>query len=1421
MLNTYQLFYRSFGIRKKDQLVSPPLHSKTAIELPVNSLLHFLPFNERPLLDERGAPLDITEVIPKTGPTLKSFLMDGKFRYIYTHHISELKSLQGEPTLKSSDYMTQIRDYQHANSDLMWLKKDPSAVFDTKSLIVECYSGISTRYRYKREMGFFIDKFHNELSTIYQNINYLQTATQRNQFLVIDLPDTLPVRIKFEDAIKFYDRQHLKLFRTNELMFLVDIWRWLSEDRSKSILATLTPEALNSLNVIFTHKDRVVMINLGLLDTWRKDSTSANPEDQRGWTPAQVQKAFLKSLLDLIHAETIVIEPSKVDGKIAALALRGLQPNTKIEVDDEPTTLPTDFDELEAELTKHEAELNDNIPELPDIDDVVLDEGPISKPTAVVPEYTPQPEDSTLALRLAIKQQSDSGSITINEAKRLQDMVTSAESLPNPFGSGLLRDLKVIKPAELAITKSTPIVDIPNVTDKKMLKSTLIDFDQRYIKEVFYKDVIGFMSHVQRAGYILTDLSVKETEDVMNHEHVYSATYTPVTGKVATLNFPIPVINEDGVMLSGGVKYYLKKQLGDMPIRKVSPSRVALTSYYSKLFIDRSPLAVNNYERWLCNQIRAIGLDRSDDRIVSFGLGKVFDHYTPLPRTYSALSKYFTNIVLKHSKGDLKLSFDYKHRYDILGGTISKTFANELNKANVVLVGTINNYPVSMGQDGTLWLHLPKDALEELGSIESILGLPTTKAPVEVAVVNIFGKVIPLGFALGYYLGLPGLVKALGVTYRVVPANKQAMLTDKEFRIRFKDESWIFDRTNRIASMVLSGYNSFSKIISLYSAQAFSNKDLYLNIMESAGLSTRYIKEFDLMFKLYIDPITKGLLEQMHEPTEFLALLLRSVELLLDDQYPDENDKRFMRIKGYERIAGAVYTELIRSIRVRENAKSLVKTKLDMKPVAIKMAILTDAAKEIVNEINPVFDLKRSEVLTYGGTGGRSTKTMVKDTRRYHDTDVGVISEATVDSGNVGIISYLSSDPNFNSLRGTSNRINFEDRDVPSMLSTSALLAPSAEKDDMKRIGFISIQGSHVISCVGSTVSPIVTGYEAVIAHRTNDLFAYTAKQDGRVIVRTDDVVTIEYKDGSKKSIELGRRFGISAGSVYPFDVISDLKEGAVIKHGTLVCYNKQFFAKDYMDPNGISMKGGVIANTMILDSTDTFEDSSAISVDFARKLGTETTYIRHITVNFDQAITHLVEVGDVIDINSILCTIQDSVTAQNNLFDDETLKSLRLLSAATPRSEHKGKVERIEIYYNGDLEEMSENLVYLARKADRALGKSLKGLGRNAVSGKVDGGYRIDGNPLLPKQLVVKVYITAFVTAGVADKAVAGNQLKTVIGRVMTGRNETEDGIPIDAIFGYMPIANRIVGSPEEQITTGALLEFGSAQVVSIYEGK
>lgn len=51
-----------------------------------------------------------------------------------------------------------------------------------------------------------------------------------------------------------------------------------------------------------------------------------------------------------------------------------------------------------------------------------------------------------------------------------------------------------------------------------------------------------------------------------------------------------------------------------------------------------------------------------------------------------------------------------------------------------------------------------------------------------------------------------------------------------------------------------------------------------------------------------------------------------------------------------------------------------------------------------------------------------------------------------------------------------------------------------------------------------------------------------------------------------------------------------------------------------------------------------------------------------------------------------------------------------------------------------------------------------------------------------------------------------------------MTGTNETKSGKPIDAIFGYQSISNRIVTSAEVIGTTNTLLREITKEVIGIY---
>ncbi len=365
---------------------------------------------------------------------------------------------------------------------------------------------------------------------------------------------------------------------------------------------------------------------------------------------------------------------------------------------------------------------------------------------------------------------------------------------------------------------------------------------------------------------------------------------------------------------------------------------------------------------------------------------------------------------------------------------------------------------------------------------------------------------------------------------------------------------------------------------------------------------------------------------------------------------------------------------------------------------------------------------------------------------------------------------------------------------------------------------FISIQNSSGTFADGYEPMPLRTGYESVMANRVDDLFAQTAKMKGKVTKVTEVSITIEYEDGSTVSLQLGRRYGTVASLVLPHQLETLLKEGDTVEPGDLLIYNTRYFTPDPLNTKVAAWKQGVLIKTAIAETTDTLEDSSALSERAAKLLGTQATTIRNITVNFKQSIHRLVRVGDEVDVDSILCTIEDLTTGDSSLFDDPSLDTLRLLAANTPRAKTKGRVERVEVFYNGDLDEMSDSLQELAMASDRNRKRLARDLQRNYTSGKVDESMRVEGNPLLLDNAVIRVYITEQIAAGVGDKGVFGNQMKTIFGRIMSGTNETASGVPIDAIFGYLSISNRIVRSPELMGTTNTLLKVVSKRVAAVY---
>jgi hypothetical protein len=299
---------------------------------------------------------------------------------------------------------------------------------------------------------------------------------------------------------------------------------------------------------------------------------------------------------------------------------------------------------------------------------------------------------------------------------------------------------------------------------------------------------------------------------------------------------------------------------------------------------------------------------------------------------------------------------------------------------------------------------------------------------------------------------------------------------------------------------------------------------------------------------------------------------------------------------------------------------------------------------------------------------------------------------------------------------------------------------------------FIAIQQSHSIACAEYHQSTVRTGYDQVVAHRSFDLFAATAKQPGKVLSINKKGIVVEFQDGTQQGYELGRRFGNAAGLVIPHQIVTPMKVGQAFEIGEAICYNSGFFEIDFFDPKRIVLKNAFNVRTVLWESLQTLEDASSITAKTAARLETSITKMKTVLVSFDQTVSNLVKVGDSVEYDSVLCYIQDEVTAGSKLFTDETIDTLKMLGAQSPRAHVKGVVESVEVFYHGEKEDMSESLLELSNESDKRLKYIANSQGKKYHSGSVDAGFRTDGNSLPLDCVAIRIYITTQVPCGVGD---------------------------------------------------------------------
>lgn len=1449
MLLMFNQFLLKEAIKTPIYLLNPAVIKQDEITLPRLSIVHYLEnsfdnhFPERDLFYFNNVP---------------------KNKRIPVFNITDLISTEETTTLLNRTAgqevrkwaQTTARDFRNVNL-LETPNQDPNIVS------VYNYNILKDLYKYKGSLLSSHYKYQNLFNTHWHYVKEaLSKENESYQFVKIELPNVIPNVNVINVILKFNPIKYARIVNDIRLGQIFDLYKWLTDTtRSSSTLKHITDEDSKRIIIEISYKGYSSFLPLYII---RSVCEESKLENSSKISNIKAQKLLILTFYKIQNKINALLEVNK-EGEDVPIAddtpeTRGEEIRNEDDTEDQnDTDITHDNDTLDnfptpdsiipgiKQLDKNNKSFDKNIVSGLDVSSVnlsqVLDdelltidasetdrifEDSILQIDSETEEETQSPivinndpehiekllKDKTLQNKFDnyIKEVLEFKLLTSQEIRTVRKTFEARQQLKSPYDANTTIDnYKQIIPSQTKLTKEDTALDIntPLVADN-LKREVILNLDKKYLNTILKKDIAACVTNIEKAGVIIKEYTVENNSSVLGNYEIHKLTLKPLHGKESTVYFRLPKIDSEGEFTASGIRYRMRKQRTDLPIRKISPTRVALTSNYSKLFVFRTERKSFDSFAYMVDYIKESYI-AGDGNIVKIKPGNYYSNLVQLPNMYSNMSMHFDSI----ETDKYKFIFNYKQMTNFIDEKVIKDLAARdlvfigYNKAKNVLATDYNDNIFNYSNN-----------MEEMGDLIDLLELDRTKVPKSFTMINILGDAIPLGVVMSYYLGISNLISVTGAKHQLLESNKQYKPTKNEIVLKFSDYKLIIEPNKPEDLLLFNGFFYFKDVIKQHELKDFDYKEIYLSLFEHRNLSLIHIKEINLLEELFLDPITIDVLESMKEPVDFFKLLFRANELLKDFAYPDINDPKYSRIRGYDRMPGLMYRALSESIRTYK-FKGGSKSKIELDPYKVWNYVTQDNTVKITEDNNPITDAKEIEAITFSGMDGLNKDATPINMRRYHENDIGFVSEATIDSGDVALNTYLTPYARFKDVRGLIDMDNQDHLENKAKLySTSVMLSPGSDQDDPKRINFVNIQNGHTIMSEGYMQPLLRTGYEYLMPFKVGNLYCTIAQDDGVVIEKSEKMLTVKYKDGSITSVQLGNRYGRMEGSVYPHALVTNYKTGDKFKKNDYLVYNTGFFEPDWLEPNKLIMKFGRNVTVALMMTNEVFEDSSAISTQLSDDMATVTVKEKSFIIEFNKNLTGLISKGTEVEPNDVLFTVLDENTDYSNL-SESSIEMLQSLASLSPKAKVKGKIDKYEIRYNGELSDMSPSLRKLASYLDKELFEETKGTEVECSTGKVGSEYRVAGKNLNMDTLELKVYIRVRTTQAIGDKGVFANQMKSVISDVYTNTIMSESGERVDAVFSYKGMLNRIVTSPILIGTTNRLLKHVSKQVADIYFGK
>lgn len=872
--------------------------------------------------------------------------------------------------------------------------------------------------------------------------------------------------------------------------------------------------------------------------------------------------------------------------------------------------------------------------------------------------------------------------------------------------------------------------------DMKQVKAAR--FDEAYNEQLAKKDLTNILlhfSHVDPALYINKDIQVTDASTPTDRMIRYTVEFESEDRKRHRFPFLLPKMYKEKYLFLNDQKMNLLHQKLPFPVTKVSPEKCQAVTSYKKIFTERYGSNLSPRVTRLTKLLTSPNCPKS----VVVEKGNALKLNTTFLTTleYDELSTSIVRLTVGNRNNMTRVFFDLSVAYAVIPGNAPRP-DNPVETQPLYPIAVMTKHgaepvyfylsPVTnfVYQDnGTVLGELSEfiiKLIEEYDpKITEMFANISTGTKFIYSRSRVMDENVPtiLMLAAADPGGLTAVLEKAKVEYGFVGNRKDVPKPeDKDSigTIPFEDGILWFNRYPFERSLLMNGLNTFPT--KMYSFYDLNTRDALVNIFDGMFGRRNLYDSLRNFYYMFVDPITADILVRLNMPTDFTRLILFCNDILVDNSFQIDSDYHNSRIRSNEIIYAHLYRFLAEAWG---NWRTGRQEKFSIREDAVIKELLTSNIVDPHSELNIMLETENDrQVKLKGPSGMNEDRSFTLEKRAYHNSMQGILGMNTTASGEVGISRHLVLNPEINDSRGfitVPNETDNRDKYTGTELATPAELmqAFGPESCDIERLAMSISQSKHVVPVAHSVASPISYDMERVIPYISTD-YAQTAKKDGKVVAIENDVMIIQYKDGTYDDVDLSERPAKNTdGGFYVMNqFITPLKVGQSVKSGQLVAYDPKYIngtMDAFGDPVAVM---GTMARVAVETNGGVYEDACYITDKLAHRMTTKITKQKRVILSRFANIKYMAKIGQTVQTNDPILTFDDTEDEFSSQMlarmaeeagDDEEI----MATNAPIVSKVTGVIRDIRIYYTIDPTLMTPSMQKILKEYNTAASKREK----------------------------------------------------------------------------------------------------------------